>query len=207
MAVVAYGSRGTDITSNHVKIGTGLANGQPLIAIVSATSATDNKVWLISTNPTQLYFTTTSDAGQDHAWMLVTRNGGIATGIEFKPPVTFDSDVNIIGNLLAANYPFLLTTNGNAGPATLINNAGVITLNVPQYTGSGGGSVTQLIAGANIALVPPGGTGVVTISAAPQVYPAVGIGVSTGSTWGPSIDPLTVPRLNIPNTFTGTPNF
>jgi hypothetical protein len=42
-----------------------------------------------------------------------------------------------------------------------------------------------------------------TAAGAPvMVFPAVGIGVSTGNAWGTSIDPATVPRLNTPNIFT-----
>lgn len=35
-----------------------------------------------------------------------------------------------------------------------------------------------------------------------MVYPSAGIGVSTGTAWTTSIDPATVPRLNVVNTFT-----
>jgi hypothetical protein len=49
------------------------------------------------------------------------------------------------------------------------------------------------------------GSPVVTEATLPpnsMVYPPNGIGVSTGSAWGDSIDPATIPRLNTANTFT-----
>lgn len=38
-------------------------------------------------------------------------------------------------------------------------------------------------------------------------WPPAGIGVSTGTAWAASIDPATVPRLNVANTFTGRASF
>lgn len=54
-----------------------------------------------------------------------------------------------------------LTTAGTSGAATLT--AGV--LNIPQYSGGGGGGVTSIIAGTNVTISPAGGTGDVTINA------------------------------------------
>ena len=54
-----------------------------------------------------------------------------------------------------------LTTTGTSGAATLVGG----TLNIPQYSGGGGGGVSQIVAGTNVTISPAGGTGVVTINA------------------------------------------
>jgi hypothetical protein len=56
-----------------------------------------------------------------------------------------------------------------------------------------------------------GGSPVVTFAHfppnGPTPYPPAGIGVSTGSAWAVSIDPATLPRLNVANTFTAVNSF
>ena len=51
------------------------------------------------------------------------------------------------------------------------------------------------------------GSPVVTVATLPpppsMVYPGAGVGVSTGTAWGTSIDPATLPRLAANNVFTG----
>jgi hypothetical protein len=56
-----------------------------------------------------------------------------------------------------------------------------------------------------------GGSPVVTFAHfppnGPTPYPPAGVGVSTGSAWAASIDPATLPRLNVANTFTAVNSF
>lgn len=106
-SIKAYGSEGIDLTANHIKIGTGLGDGNPLITIVQAGGAVNEKLWLIAANLNQLYATCTSDGGQDHAWLLVTRVGIDVVDIEFTSAVIgMSGDLNVAGTITAANASF-----------------------------------------------------------------------------------------------------
>ena len=114
-----------------------------------------------------------------------------------------------------------LTTTGTSGAATLVGN----TLNIPAYAGGGmvypgaglgvstgsawGTSIDPTTLQGKLTLTTIGSSGPATLvgttlnvpayTAPAQAYPGAGIGVSTGSAWGASIDPATLARLNVVN--------
>ena len=69
-----------------------------------------------------------------------------------------DSRITSATTWNAKQNAITLTTTGTSGASTLIG----ATLNIPQY--SGGGGVTQIVAGTNVTISPVGGTGIVTIN-------------------------------------------
>jgi len=69
-----------------------------------------------------------------------------------------DSRITSAATWNAKQNAITLTTTGTSGASTLIG----ATLNIPQY--SGGGGVTQIVAGTNVTISPVGGTGIVTIN-------------------------------------------
>ena len=84
-----------------------------------------------------------------------------------------------------------LTTNNSSGAATLTNGV----LNIPQYSGGGGGSgVTSIIAGDGISIDPVTGTGNVTVTA----------GTAVASTWQTFYRKFTGNELK--NAFAGSPS-
>ena len=121
-SIKAYGSEGIDLTANHIKIGTGLGDGNPLITIVQAGGAVNEKLWLIAANLNQLYSTCTSDGGQDHAWLLVTRVGIDVVDIEFTSAVIgMSGDLNVAGTITAANASFTTAEVGGSEVVTFAN--------------------------------------------------------------------------------------
>ena len=117
--------------------------------------------------------------GTDYAWVSQGTQGFVTSVNNQTGTVTLDTDDIAEGssNLYfpgfgtsagtalegdtAVGQVQSLTTTGTSGAATLI--AGV--LNIPQYSGGGGGGVTSIIAGTNVTISPAGGTGDVTINA------------------------------------------
>jgi len=91
-------------------------------------------------------------------WMQGAASSGIVPIVDGGTGAT--TAAGALVNLGAAPA-FTLTTTGTSGPATYGGNV----INIPQYAGSGGAGVTQIIAGTNVTVSPSGGTGAVTINA------------------------------------------
>ena len=112
-----------------------------------------------------------------------------------------DGNLAIPGNISAANYP---------PPSSMVYPAAGIGVSTGAAWGT---SIDPATLQGKLTLTTTGSSGPATLvgstlnvpqyAGIPMVYPAVGIGVSTGAAWGTSIDPATLARLNAANTFTG----
>lgn len=92
---------------------------------------------------------------------------------------------------------------GPAGPTGATGAQG--SQGIPGPTGATGAQGPQGLQGIAGPTGPTGATGATGAQgpAGPTVYPASGVAVSTGTAWNAnSIDPATLPRLNVINTFT-----
>jgi hypothetical protein len=97
----------------------------------------------------------------------------------------------LLGNLSVAGQAFFGQDVSIAGTAHIAGDAAIV------------GDITAQ--DAEFATCEVNGSPVLTVATGrPMVYPPIGIGVSTGTAWGASIDPVDVPRISTANTFVQT---
>jgi hypothetical protein len=99
--VKAYGFVPLDLAASHVSIGTGVDNTTPDILLCNTSAPADQKLWFIGANAnatSQLFFSMTSDAAQDHAWMIADRVGTVCAAVQFI------GNAGAVGGMTATPY-------------------------------------------------------------------------------------------------------
>lgn len=160
------GKQEEELKATQLKIGTGAST--PIAGTVLTGTGTGTSAWQ-----------TVSGTGTVTSVSVVTANGlsGTVANPTSTPAITLTTSVTGVlkgnGTSISAatsgtdyQAPITLTTTGSSGPSTLIAN----TLNIPQYSGGGSGTVTTVsVASAN------GFTGSVTN---PTTTPAITVATS-----------------------------
>ncbi len=110
-----------------------------------------------------------------------------------RPRTLMPNDVDVTGNFTASGTAAITgnTTIGGDLSAEDISAAGNLTASDADFN-------TCEVAGSPVRTFDN------TPDAGGMIYPPAGVPQSTGSAWGTSIDPATLPRLNVANTFTAT---